>query len=388
MGAPTMSRRWPGLMPSLPGSGVPEYPACGAHTSEPKFAGSSGVMTHFSGYRPARGETHRVWIGDLCTTTSHGHTTILVTDPVEPFVDVVVNAFAGHGVEPGSPGSRRRLRHGAVLHGAVSCAASWSTGVDFLTEPCRSGRRESPGARSAAQYVGPGFPPPFRRGGPAASSRSDIPYDAVLCRGVLNDVLQDAERDECVLAACARPSAPAGCSVLDVRDWKATVALLPHRPGVRANRAATRLRAAFPQQRAAAAGGPATAAGRADHRPARPEDGVVGVRLRHALLVGRGTAGAAQIRRLRGACRASRRRQSRRRSAALPRGPLVTVRAIRLSGPSFAARGGSGQHDSVPRTLTADQAACTVRYSVPQPNRSGRVERVPPSRAYVSLETK
>jgi SAM-dependent methyltransferase len=46
-------------------------------------------------------------------------------------------------------------------------------------------------------------------------------YDAVLCRGVLNDLLEDAERDA-TLAGFTRVLRPDGVLVLDVREWEAS----------------------------------------------------------------------------------------------------------------------------------------------------------------------
>jgi SAM-dependent methyltransferase len=46
-------------------------------------------------------------------------------------------------------------------------------------------------------------------------------YDAILCRGVLNDVLDDEGR-EAVFKAFARTLRPSGVLILDVREWEAT----------------------------------------------------------------------------------------------------------------------------------------------------------------------
>lgn len=46
-------------------------------------------------------------------------------------------------------------------------------------------------------------------------------YDAILCRGVLNDVLEDDERDR-VLGGFARALRPSGVLILDVREWEAS----------------------------------------------------------------------------------------------------------------------------------------------------------------------
>ena len=46
-------------------------------------------------------------------------------------------------------------------------------------------------------------------------------YDGILCRGVLNDFVEDDAR-ESVFAAFARALRPAGVLILDVREWEAT----------------------------------------------------------------------------------------------------------------------------------------------------------------------
>jgi len=46
-------------------------------------------------------------------------------------------------------------------------------------------------------------------------------YDAILCRGVLNDFVADSDRND-VFAGFARALRPAGVLILDVREWQAT----------------------------------------------------------------------------------------------------------------------------------------------------------------------
>lgn len=46
-------------------------------------------------------------------------------------------------------------------------------------------------------------------------------YDAILCRGVLNDFVADSDRQD-VFVAFARALRPAGVLILDVREWEAT----------------------------------------------------------------------------------------------------------------------------------------------------------------------
>jgi SAM-dependent methyltransferase len=54
-------------------------------------------------------------------------------------------------------------------------------------------------------------------------------FDAVLCRGVLNDLLDDASR-AAALTACARALRPGGLLVMDVREWHASVSRKTHDP--------------------------------------------------------------------------------------------------------------------------------------------------------------
>jgi len=46
-------------------------------------------------------------------------------------------------------------------------------------------------------------------------------YDAILCRGVLNDIVDDDRRDA-VFAAFGRTLRPRGVVILDVREWRAS----------------------------------------------------------------------------------------------------------------------------------------------------------------------
>jgi SAM-dependent methyltransferase len=53
----------------------------------------------------------------------------------------------------------------------------------------------------------------------------DVPderYHAILCRGVLNDIVDDGERDA-VFASFAQALRPGGVLIVDVRDWGASV---------------------------------------------------------------------------------------------------------------------------------------------------------------------
>ena len=73
-------------------------------------------------------------------------------------------------------------------------------------------------ARHAPATAGPTF-----RRADLTTYRPTAPFAAVLCRGVLNDVLGGRERDA-VCVTLARALAPGGILLLDVRDWKRTAA--------------------------------------------------------------------------------------------------------------------------------------------------------------------
>lgn len=54
-------------------------------------------------------------------------------------------------------------------------------------------------------------------------------YDAILCRGVLNDIVDDGRRRS-TFAAFARALRPRGALILDVREWAASVDRKAHEP--------------------------------------------------------------------------------------------------------------------------------------------------------------
>jgi SAM-dependent methyltransferase len=74
--------------------------------------------------------------------------------------------------------------------------------------------------REARRKVG-GAAQPMVVVGDLLSFAVRAPMDAVLCRGVLNDILEDAERQAAV-DTVGRVLRPGGCVVLDVRDWDAS----------------------------------------------------------------------------------------------------------------------------------------------------------------------
>jgi SAM-dependent methyltransferase len=111
-------------------------------------------------------------------------------------------------------------------------------GAEVLDAGCGTGRHSIELARRGYLVHGVDRSPELidvaRRSGETASGRvsfavGDIAalpatqYAAILCRGVLNDVIEDDRRDA-VFSAFARALPPNGTLVLDVREWHASMA--------------------------------------------------------------------------------------------------------------------------------------------------------------------
>src|SRR5262249_9456491 len=108
---------------------------------------------------------------------------------------VVLDAGCGTGRY-----ARELARRGYIVHG-----------VDLspdLIEVAKRTAGDRPGSVSFA-VADITVPPPTAR------------YDAILCRGVLNDIIDDDRRDV-VFAAFARALRPNGALILDVREWGAS----------------------------------------------------------------------------------------------------------------------------------------------------------------------
>jgi SAM-dependent methyltransferase len=86
----------------------------------------------------------------------------------------------------------------------------WVTGIDASPDLLAVAHRQ-PGARAVTFLTAD-----------LTQLPSTPQYDAVLCRGVLNDVLDDRDRRGAFLAF-ARVLIAGGVLVLDVRDWEATL---------------------------------------------------------------------------------------------------------------------------------------------------------------------
>jgi len=132
---------------------------------------------------------------------------LLVERPVSQECAYVAKALTKHGVAAGA----RVLDAGCGTGRYAAALAGHGyrvTGVDLAPDLVAVARRRGGSARFA---VGDLSALPLRAA-----------YDAALCRGVLNDVLDDDVR-RAVMRALAGVLTGPGVLVLDVRDWDATV---------------------------------------------------------------------------------------------------------------------------------------------------------------------
>jgi SAM-dependent methyltransferase len=134
---------------------------------------------------------------------------LLIDRPVEKECGVIAAWLVGRQILPGAAVldagcgtgrySRELARRGYIVHG-----------VDLspeLVEVARGTAGDRTGGVSFA-VADITVPPALR-------------YDAILCRGVLNDIIDDDRRDA-VLQAFARALRPNGALILDVREWGAS----------------------------------------------------------------------------------------------------------------------------------------------------------------------
>ncbi|WP_380171452.1 class I SAM-dependent DNA methyltransferase [Kineococcus sp. DHX-1] len=125
----------------------------------------------------------------------------VVTDPVGPWTEAVEGALASRGVERGT---LLDAGCGTGRHAAAFAALGHQvTLLDASAELLAVASARCPGSPAHLDDLrDPEVPGPF---------------DVLTCRGVLNDLLEDGDRDAAVLAA-ARLLRPGGLLALDVRE--------------------------------------------------------------------------------------------------------------------------------------------------------------------------
>lgn len=142
---------------------------------------------------------------------------LLIDRPVDQECRTIAGWLAERGVVPGATlldagcGTGRYAvelsREGYAVHGIDSSP-------ELVAEAVRAADRAG---SSASFAVGDLLEGPSGR------------YDAILCRGVLNDFIGDSARDS-VFAIFSRALRPNGVLVLDVREWSGTLARKTREP--------------------------------------------------------------------------------------------------------------------------------------------------------------
>lgn len=134
----------------------------------------------------------------------------IMAEPSQEHYDRIVQLFTSHGVGPGS-----RLLDAGCGTGRYALALARRgyqvTGVDASPDLLLEAQRK---------VADEELPLTFERG-ELLSLAARAAFDGILCRGVLNDLLDDASRQE-VFRIFARALRPAGVLLLDVREWQAT----------------------------------------------------------------------------------------------------------------------------------------------------------------------
>jgi SAM-dependent methyltransferase len=135
---------------------------------------------------------------------------LLIDRPVEKECGVIIAWLVGREIVPGAEVldagcgtgrySRELARRGYIVHGVDLSPELIGVAKDAV------GDRTGGVSFAVADIVAP------------ATTR----YAAILCRGVLNDIIDDDRRDA-VFAAFARALRPNGALILDVRAWRASL---------------------------------------------------------------------------------------------------------------------------------------------------------------------
>ena len=137
---------------------------------------------------------------------------VIIGAPVKARCDFCQDAFSRRGVPPGATILDAGCGTGSYALGLAQRGYA-VTGIDA-----------SPALVAIAREKTEGVPvPPTIRVADALTLPSEPKHDGILCRGVLNDIIDDGSRQE-AFHSFARALRKLGVLILDVREWNATVA--------------------------------------------------------------------------------------------------------------------------------------------------------------------
>jgi SAM-dependent methyltransferase len=145
---------------------------------------------------------------------------LLNAEPIDARIDFIVAELSRRGVRP--PASLLDAGCGTGRYTIELARRGFAvTGIDRSPELVAIARKKDAGGREVEFSIADllGFDPPRR-------------LAAVLCRGVLNDIISDGDRGT-IFLRFAQWLAPGGVLILDVRDWARSVARYEASPGSR-----------------------------------------------------------------------------------------------------------------------------------------------------------
>jgi ubiquinone/menaquinone biosynthesis C-methylase UbiE len=137
---------------------------------------------------------------------------LVIEQPVQSQCDFIAEMFSQRGVGAGA--SVLDAGCGVGSHAIELARRGYNvTGLDFSSALIiEAHKRARPFQLSVAFHVGDIL----------ELSATATSFDGILCRGVLNDFLDEAGRQQ-VFLSFARALNPTGVLILDVRDWEATI---------------------------------------------------------------------------------------------------------------------------------------------------------------------
>ncbi len=144
--------------------------------------------------------------------------TLLVAAPVAARCDFITQCFSDAGIPSGGHVLDAGCGRG---HYAIELARRGYavTGIDGSADFIAEATRQAEATRHPVSFLE----------GDILALPASLHVDAILCRGVLNDLLEDAQRRQ-VFASFAGALKKGGVLLFDVREWRATAARKSQQP--------------------------------------------------------------------------------------------------------------------------------------------------------------